>query len=172
MKLTEKISTLEMEIALMIWVGILRNTVVPNVFWSFFNHEVDLLSVTKSGYATEIEIKISKSDLKKDADKPHHHNSNMIKYFYFAVPDYLEEFAMEHIPERAGLLTVSKTKRTQCGGWYSKPSYYVKKVRHAKIGTVVKKWTDADMLKLNKLGTLRILGLKKKVLKYKEGESE
>lgn len=62
-------TTLEMEIALMRELNIRKNIIVPNVsFGMYFKgygalHECDLLCLSKSGYATEIEIKIIKSDL-------------------------------------------------------------------------------------------------------------
>ena len=43
--------------------------VVPNVSAGLHIHECDLISVTKGGYATEIEIKVSVSDTKKDLSK-------------------------------------------------------------------------------------------------------
>ena len=53
--------TIEMEVALMKHFGIRQNIIVPNVSWSFLNYEADLVVLTKSNYATEIEIKISKA---------------------------------------------------------------------------------------------------------------
>ena len=42
-KKNDKITTLEMEVALMYNINIQQYIVVPNVFWTFFRHEVDLL---------------------------------------------------------------------------------------------------------------------------------
>jgi len=175
MKLSDKMTTLEMEIAIMDYFDVRQNMVVPNVFWSFFNHEVDLLSLTNAGYATEVEIKVSRSDLKADAKKKHNHESTLLKYLYFAVPENLAEFALEHIPERAGLFSVSRSKshyKTPWQGEYSVNSWYVKKVKEAKRNGSARKWSNVEIHKLLRIGVMRILGLKKKILKYKEGERE
>jgi len=157
--LPDKISTLEMECAIMNYFGVRQNIVVPNVFWSFFIHEVDILSLSLSNYATEVEIKVSKSDLLADAKKKHNHESTLIKYLYFAVPDYLAEFALEHIPKRAGLFSVSR----------SVTGY---RTLDAEKNDIARKWSEKQVYDLLRVGVMRILGLKKKVLKYKEGERE
>ena len=175
MKLPDKMSTLEMEVAIMGYLGVRQNIVIPNVFWAFFNHEVDILSLSLAGYATEIEIKISKADLKKDAKKKHCHESTLIKYLYFAVPEYLVEFAKLNIPERAGLFAVGRTTigyKTPWQGEYRVQSWGFREVRKAKKNPGARKWSDASIHKLLRIGVMRIFGLKKKVLKYKEGERE
>ena len=53
------------------------------------NHECDILTVSPSYWATEVEIKISLSDLKADFKKKHNHLSNAIKYFYYCIPEHL-----------------------------------------------------------------------------------
>lgn len=145
------------------------NLVVPNVSWGaiWSLHECDLLSLTKTGYATEIEIKVSKADLLKDKEKAHGHKHNHIKYLYFAVPHKLEEVALAEIPERAGLLTVEKEWVTdhlpyngEVGEWF----YYVKERRYPSINNKAIKWTDEQRYKLARLGAMRIHGLKKKLM--------
>ena len=98
---------IEMEIAIANYFNYRRNIIVPNVSWGLnLYHECDILVMTKKGYCTEIEIKRSRSDLKKDQKKWHNHRSNKIKYLYFAVPKELEKIALEVIPQRAGLLVL------------------------------------------------------------------
>lgn len=64
--------TIELEIAIMEYFGIRQNLIVPNVSWGMNGlHECDVLILSKAGYATEVEIKISKPDLLKDRDKKH-----------------------------------------------------------------------------------------------------
>lgn len=63
-----------------------RNIIIPNASWGLGLHECDLLVVSEAGYATEVEIKISKSDLRADVKKTHDHQSSKIKFLYFAVP--------------------------------------------------------------------------------------
>jgi len=79
--------------------------VVPRTY-QVVGHECDLLALTDRGYAHEIEIKISLSDVKADAKKEHGHMSDRVKCFWFALPFELAERAAPFIPERAGILAV------------------------------------------------------------------
>ena len=147
--------TIDIEIAVMQFIGIRRNIIVPNVSWgmNIGLHECDLLCLSASNYATEVEIKVSKSDLKKDNDKGHGHFHNHIKYLYFAVPEKLVEFALQHIPERAGLLSVKKH------AWGTGHEFKVEKVRKARQNPNAVQWTLKQRCNLGRLGTMRICGL-------------
>jgi hypothetical protein len=145
--------TIEMEIRLANWFNFRQNLIVPRVSWGFMTHECDLLIVSSVGYLTEVEIKISKNDLKKDKDKSHGHESGRIKTFYFAVPEELEKYALESIPERAGLIIVPKDKRF-------KPFEVKKPI----INIQAKPITSDDKYKIARLGALRIWGLKEKII--------
>ena len=57
----ETLNTADMEIAIAEWVGTRTHLVVPNVSYGMYVHECDLFVLSKSGYATEIEIKITVS---------------------------------------------------------------------------------------------------------------
>lgn len=66
--------------------------IVPNVSWGFFSHhEADLVLVTKAGYLTEVEIKVSKSDFESDHLKRKWNHigdkKNLVKNFYYAMPE-------------------------------------------------------------------------------------
>jgi hypothetical protein len=88
-----------------------RFVIVPNISWGLgFQHELDLLVLTNKNYVWEVEIKISKSDLKADLKKRHGHYSNKIRRLYFAVPKFLEKDALLLIPERAGLFLVERNE--------------------------------------------------------------
>ena len=67
----KKTTTLEMEVHLSSFLNFRTNIVVPNVSWGMFSHECDLIRLTPSGYCSEIEIKVSLADLKKDQEKRH-----------------------------------------------------------------------------------------------------
>lgn len=155
--------TIQIEIALMRFLDFRQNIVVPNVSWGMrfaeggALHECDILALSKSGYATEIEIKISKSDLKKDAKKPHSHRHRAIKRLFFAVPEHLREFAMTHIPERAGLLVVTGMN-----------GFNVKQVKPPVVDANALQWSPEKRLKLASLGAMRICGLKEKVFKLSQ----
>jgi hypothetical protein len=77
--------------------------VIPNVSWGFLNYEADMLVVTKSRYCTEIEVKISMADWKKDFEKRKHKRGlrdDRIKYQYYAAPTKLAERHTElELPE-------------------------------------------------------------------------
>ena len=166
--MNKKIRAIDIEIATMQYYGVRQNMIVPNVHWGMANlHECDLLVLTKSNYATEIEIKISKADLLKDKDKKHQHKHNHIKYLYFAVPEELKEIALESIPERAGLLIASYAwfKDWDSSGFPKdkKQKLVVRCVKTATENKNAHKWTDDEKNNLARLGVMRILGLKRKI---------
>lgn len=150
--------TIDMEIAVMQWLDIRKNLIVPNVSFGMGLHECDILSLTKSGYATEVEIKISRADLLKDKHKSHGHESKRIKSLYFAVPEKLKELALAEIPERSGLLVVHWRSAKKLG-------YYVTTAREPVVDKYAEKWNDRDRMNLSRLGTMRILGLKQNILR-------
>jgi len=72
--------------------------------------ECDVLTVSKSRYATEWEIKRSRSDFKSDFKKPKHikfkrGQGGHIKYFWFVVPKGLVRES--EVPSYAGLMYVN-----------------------------------------------------------------
>lgn len=151
-------TTLEMEVALIQHLNIRQNLIVPNIYWGMgLNYECDLVKLTSSGYATEIEIKVSKSDLLKDKEKRHSHNSHLFKYLYFAVPKELKDLALDNIPEKSGLYVVNINEK-----YYRK--YVVDEVRKP-LKKSNYQWDIDARHKLASLGAMRILGLKRKLLK-------
>lgn len=170
--------TLQAEIALMAWLDYSRNIVVPNLTKGshLVKFETDLLSLTKSGYATGVEIKVSKSDLKNDLKKAHikrveyksnnsvlHRYYKNLKYFYYAVPKELKDEALKQIPSFCGLLVLEK-KRVMRG--VTNDFVSVSLVRKPKK-LFNKKWTDTMVYDLIRIGTMRIFNLKKNLLKQK-----
>jgi len=151
------ITTPEMEVALMNYLNVRVNLIVPNLSWGLINYEADIVSLSKSSYVTEIEIKISKSDLRADFNKRIQHDSTYFKYFYYAVPLGMKDFALDIIPERAGLFIVRRHNDDE-------RVLKVEKVRDAKENPMHKKWSDKDRMKLAELGCMRILGLKRKLI--------
>jgi len=132
-----------------------QNLIVPNVYYGLnFRYELDLMVVTPAGWATEIEIKVSLSDLKADKKKTHDHRSNKIKYLYFAVPENLQSPALELIPERAGLFIVR----------YEPAVFEYNKTEAVKspiTNNAARKITTTERIKLNELATMRIWSLKR-----------
>ncbi|MDA3856407.1 MAG: MmcB family DNA repair protein [Candidatus Woesearchaeota archaeon] len=158
-KIVNKITTPEMEIILMSYLDIRRNIIIPNLSWGMIHYEADIVSLTKSNYATEIEIKISMADLKKDKEKRHNHDSIYFKYLYFAVPWYMKEKCMEYIPEKAGLLVIDEYHR-------------VFQLKSPMVNKKAKKWTNEERIHLLELCAMRMYNLKKKVSRLKLLEKE
>lgn len=155
-------TTSDMEIYLSNYFDIRRSLIVPNVSWGMGVHECDLFCVSKSGYVTEVEIKVSKSDLLKDSKKKHNHNSAKIKYLYFAVPEKLGDIAGAIIPENSGLIVVND--RGCC-----------RVVKKPVARKYARKLSDSEIYKVARLGTLRawsykhrIAVLEKRIKQYKE----
>lgn len=142
----------KIEIALANFFDFRRNIIVPNVSWGLLTHECDLLVITKSGYASEVEIKVSKSDLKRDLLKSHGHYSNLIKRLFFAIPEGLVKF-QEFIPERAGIIQVI---RGNLGYGYG-----CKILKRAKINKYAKPLSTNEIIQLGRLASIRMWCLKK-----------
>jgi len=122
--------------------------VVRNVTWGLgFLYELDLLAVSKTGVAHEIEIKVSKSDLKRDRLKRHRHDSQRIKYLWFAGPVEMREPFLELVPSRAGIILYDP-KATNL-----KDELEI--ARKAKKNALARDLTDVEQFKLARLGTMR-----------------
>ena len=142
------LAQMEKSIALMF--GISKCIIVPNISWGFGIHECDLLVVTKSGHATEVEIKRSVSDMKADLKKPHAHKSDKINYLYYAFPNDIIDKCSEYVPEHAGIIRVD---------YVDKIRYFAYVVRSAKKVNKYK-LTDIEMFKVARLGAMRIWNTK------------
>jgi hypothetical protein len=52
-----------------------QNLIVPNVHWGWMlQYEADMVILRQSGYAVEVEIKVSAADIKRDLRKHHQHD--------------------------------------------------------------------------------------------------
>jgi len=87
---------------------------MPN--FHFLWHEADLIYLTKSGYSTEFEIKISRSDFFNDKKKTcgkiskaeYLRSGKGCNYFYYVVPKGL--IKLSEVPEYAGLIEIDFTR--------------------------------------------------------------
>lgn len=134
---------------------------MPNISWGLVGmHECDLFIITKAGIATEVEIKISKSDLLADFKKGHNHadKSGRITYLYYAMPETMYEKCKSLIPLEAGILTCHRTD------WDS-GRIYVKEQRKPVRRKNARKLTTEEQFKVARLGCLRIMPLKEKIVK-------
>lgn len=87
---------------------------IPNVSWGFLFYEADLLIISKARYATEIEVKISMQDWKRDFEKRKHRpglRDGRIKYQYYACPLKLAERYQElELPQGWGVIAVDDSE--------------------------------------------------------------
>jgi hypothetical protein len=142
-------TTKEIELALALFFDKRKNIIVPNVSYGMFKYELDLCILDCAGfYAKEVEIKISKSDLKADNKKKHRHENNMIKYLYFAMP-YKMKDCEGLVPENAGILLITEKGK-------------VITHRKPKTNKNAKKWEYKDAYKLARLGVMRFWNLRMK----------
>jgi hypothetical protein len=134
--------------------------VIPNVMRGMgFNHELDLLSINKATLTgTEIEIKVSRADLRKDLEKRHGHRDSRIKYLYFAGPESLKEALFELVPEDAGIITVFKKEP------HESVNYQCTIRRRPKRNKCGYQFTDNELMQLLRLGTMRYWMLQKKII--------
>jgi hypothetical protein len=130
-----------------------RYAVVPNVSYGLLiRGEADLICASKAGIFHEVEIKVSRSDLKADQKKRYAHEDPRVAYTWFAVPQELESDALELLPERYGLVVVHE----DCQHPDTAP-LRTKIVRMPqKNPKYTRKPTDADMIKLLRLGVMRM----------------
>jgi hypothetical protein len=92
---------------------------IPNLSWGFLEWEADFVAISRVGYLTEIEIKVSKADLLADASKykfqdPRHKGWAKIKEFYYAVPESLVKDVPESYRLVAGIISVPINKNKRC----------------------------------------------------------
>ena len=147
-------TTRQMEVIIARYFNARQNVPLFNISWGFNIHECDILIISKSRYLTEVEIKVSKGDLQKDSKKTHGHRDKRIKKMYYAVPVELRDFALGHIPEAAGLITVEKQ------GDYD----HCEIAKEAAVNPEARRMNDKDMIKLLRLGAIRVPNLKKLIL--------
>ena len=127
--------------------------VVPNVLLG--SYEADFITITKSDYMIEVEIKISISDFRADFKKKHYHDCPEVNALYYALPIELYKKHKEEVEEScekvgAGIILIAE-KELPNGRSYEYFAGFVKKpkLRKAKPLTV---W---QMLNFARLGCLR-----------------
>jgi len=154
----KKLTCTDLEVAVAIGFNYRMNLIVPNISWGLnFKHEIDVLVLTPSNYAYEIEIKISASDLRRDFLKSHGHASNRLRRQYFCVTSKLEELALELITTRSptwGLLVVPASRMMRI-------------VRQAQPNKMARPFTDAERQHLYDLASMRTWTLKEIIANQK-----
>lgn len=158
-----------MEVAISKYFDIRKYIIVPNISWGFGIHEIDLFLMRPSGIVTEVEIKISVSDFKKDFTKRHNHvdKQNRVSEFYYALPLSILDKCLEFIPENAGIITCERYID------YKKESKIRTKLyREPKKIKGSRKLTIEEQLKIARLGCMRIWGAKSKIIGLQQKISE
>lgn len=144
----------QIEIAVASYFDIRQNIIVPNISWGLGLHECDLLVVTTSHCAIEIEIKTSKADIIADKKKWHNHYSKKLRSLIFAIPEKLQN-CIHLIPEKAGVMVVKS--------YPTNHKLYCTMIRKAQINKDARKLTDKEILHLAKLGTIRTWKLRRTI---------
>ena len=128
-----------------------RNFIIPNVSFGFRSipYEVDVMVITSSLYAYDVEIKVSASDLKRDQKKRKWQleYKNYWRKHYFAIPIELTACA-EFIPDFAGILTVRHDDNRNL--------FLVSEYRPAQVNKSAKKITEKEYAALGRLCMLRL----------------
>jgi len=148
----------QMELAVAELIGYRQHTIVPNVSWGLgLRHECDMLILDSQGRFTEVEIKVSKSDLKADFNKTHGHSSKIISRLVYAIPDFMLDLALELVPQGCGIIVVNAKEMNGV-------IYY--KAKWRRIPKHNKRAEKPDQKTINKfyhLGCMRIWSLKGKL---------
>lgn len=138
------------------------HTIVPNISWGLgLNHECDMLAIDKKKRFTEIEIKISASDLKADFNKEHGHRSKIISRLIYAMPEELYKTHGHLVPKPHGIIAVETIPRSGI-------NIYKAKWRRQCQHNVIQTPTEHQIHKFMSLGCMRIWTLKDRIQYFKE----
>lgn len=151
-----------------------RNTIVcPNISHGFFRrHEADLVCVSKAGWLTEVEIKVSASDWKNDSKKSkwgikldatdeevENNFDKRVRRFVYAAPLTLarryQEFGLRPF---MGVLGLYWEEYQGTNSTYCVPR--VEHIRPAKDLRLARKVTDKEIVRLSILSSMRYWGMR------------
>ena len=144
-----------------------QNIIVPNISWGLRLHECDILILRPSGYAAEVEIKRTLSVLNADKNKNHSHHSNKIRELWFCIPAEIKDKAVEHIPERAGIITFERYQYYFSDNTSGVSGLKMSKIRNPEINIRAEKFTDKQRMKMLALAHMRIWAMKKQIVKIR-----
>lgn len=147
---SKSITATDVEIAVAKLLNPRLHVMVPNVSWGLgLHHEADILVLDNKGRFTEIEIKVSASDLRRDFKKSHGHKSRFISRLVYAVPMELVSLCKELAPTNTGIIKVEAGAAT-----------WVRTGRHDKSRERPDSKTVHNFMRL---GCMRIWKLKQKL---------
>ena len=132
-------------------------------------HECDMLVLSKSGYLTEIEIKRSWIDFLADFKKEHHHESELIKYFYYCVPisilDKVYDYLYTNDVKYTGIITYTEDLLIRVHQKKLKPLFENDEVGYASPAMDnYRKLFLEEQLELARYGAMRNILLKEKII--------
>lgn len=167
-------STLEIELALYDYFRNGYLFLIPNVSYGFLKYEADMLTVSNSGYLSEIEIKRSRSDFLADFKKKHFHDDDRIKYKYYAISSELynevKDLFDKEETKKFGIFICEKRQHKY---WTKEKGYYYETVYRAGLKRKPKAFcktplSQKDIIKLASLMCYRIFSNKLKEAKNGE----
>jgi hypothetical protein len=147
-----------------------RWIVVPNVSWGWnLDYEADVIAVSKSMWATEVEIKTSRQDLVRDRLKKKHGPDRRfgidkrIRRFWYAVTTELVETALNPglVKPEFGIIEVY-----DLGGGLGRKSRVIRRARNRDA----RKVTEAELCKLMHLGMMRYWDFRKTTRNEKQSQ--
>ena len=178
-------SLYEIEIALARRFEYVKNIVVFNVIGMSetlpFQHECDCLVLSKAGYLTEIEIKRSWQDFLNDFKKKNRQREDIIKYFYYCVPEKLLDKVYEKLDEErekdkdfiySGIITYDEDLILKEWQFRYKLGIVDGKFSYSTPALHNKKLYLEQQLALARLGCIKTIKEKKKVIRLQKFESE
>lgn len=121
------------------------------------SHEADLLVLNRNDYLTEVEIKVTHYDLKKEEHKRKHRymeSHGTIRYFLYAMPENVYNLALQKgtwIPDNAGILVFNKDVIS-----------YPRTVREPVVNRTARKINMEEKFKMARLGCFRYWNLMEK----------
>lgn len=150
---------LQIELLVQAWFRGNARMIVPNVSWGLrgLGHEADMLILKRSGWMEEVEIKVSRSDLKADANKRHGHRSDLVRALWFAFPEKMLT-AIEFVPPHAGILVAARVRSSYGSGLIHSD---LRVHRNPQINKTAHKPSVEQIAKLGELGCYRIWTLKR-----------
>lgn len=154
-----KIHSGHIELAVVALLNYRVYTIVPNISHGLLGrHEADLLCY-HNGKFTEVEIKISASDLKADFKKQHGHQHKYITRLIYAMPHKLCEKYADIIPKQHGIISVTWHQYRGCylASWY-------RQARHSSKVVIPQSFIEKFM----SLGCMRIWTLKHRLSLHKK----
>ena len=128
-------------------------------------HECDVLVCTNTGYLPEIEIKRSYADFLNDFKKNHSHLSRYIKNFYYCVPFKIKDKVINYLNS----IENKNDWRATAGVIVFYEDYdWIDIVRVSAVNGKCQKLSIEQKLYLARLGNMRVITLKKKVLRIEK----